>query len=598
VTSIPATVTIIDLPAGTTPTGVELIEGVQTSGGVANSVKFTLTQVVGSLGGLPAGGGTGQLLGSLGTGFSASWITLSSVVTASTGISVAGSTTLVLALATAGGPSVLGVAGVATANPLPIVGAAAQVLRVNDGGTGVAFGAVNLGSAAAVTGVLPGANYSAVNLAAGNVAGGVQGVLPGANYSAVNLAASGAGGVQGVLPVSNGGQGTSTLTAHGVLIGAGTTKVSITGVQSAGQLLVGQNATTDPAWQTVSGDIGLTAGGVATVSAFAITSSKIATAAVGSTQIATGAVGTTQLLTAAGLSVLAVNSSGATNFSVISGTAAQVLRVNDAGTGLVFGAVNLASSAAVTGTLGVANGGVGIASYAVGDILFASTATSLSRLAGGTSGWPLVARGNATSPVYTTVVPTLSGQTVFNNTTLGTGLIVNDTATYFFGEPSKLNVHITTGATAGGFIRWSGPTSEGPDYDLAKSRGTTINDFAIVSTGDQLGAFRFFGANGATAFLGAAALVAEVDTGTVSSTSMPGRLSFQTTPSGASSPVVALRIDATQQVQLMTASFTANAAGTVTISNVRPAGAATATIAKWFQFKDQNGLDSYIPIWQ
>jgi hypothetical protein len=177
VTSIPATVTIIDLPAGTTPTGVELIEGVQTSGGVANSVKFTLTQVVGSLGGLPTGGGTGQLLGSLGTGFSASWITLSSVVTASTGISVVGSTTLVLALATAGGPSVLGVAGVATANPLPIVGAAAQVLRVNDGGTGVAFGAVNLGSAAAVTGVLPGANYSAVNLAAAG-AGGVQGALP------------------------------------------------------------------------------------------------------------------------------------------------------------------------------------------------------------------------------------------------------------------------------------------------------------------------------------------------------------------------------------------------------------------------------------
>jgi hypothetical protein len=79
---------------------------------------------------------------------------------------------------------------------------------------------------------------------------------------------------------------------------------------------------------------------------------------------------------------------------------------------------------------------------------------------------------------------------------------------------------------------------------------------------------------------------------------MPGLLSFLTTPSGAVSPVEAMRIDATQQIQLMTASFTANAAGTVTISNVRPAGAATATIAKWFQFKDQNGLDSYIPIWQ
>lgn len=195
-TQIPATVTIIDLPAGTTPTGVELIEAVQTASGVANSVSLTLSQVVGSLGGIPTGSVTGSLLASLGTGFSATWIVPSSFIAVGTGLARAGSTSLTLSLATVTGLSVLGVAGTSTAAPLAIVGTGAQVLRVNDAGTGLAFGALNLGSAAAVTGVLPGANFSAVNLSASG-AGGVQGVLQAANMTAVNVNTTGAGGIQG-----------------------------------------------------------------------------------------------------------------------------------------------------------------------------------------------------------------------------------------------------------------------------------------------------------------------------------------------------------------------------------------------------------------
>jgi len=201
-TQIPATVTIVQLPAGTTPTGSELIEAVQTSGGVANSVSLTLSQVVGGLGGVPTSNVTGTILQSLGTGFSATWVTPASFITIGTGLAIAGSTSLVLSLATASGPSVLGVGGTATAAPLPIAGTGAQVLRVNDAGTGLGFGAVNLGSSAAVTGVLPNVNYSAVNLGSTG-AGGVQGVLPNASYSAVNLGSTGAGGVQGVLPGAN-----------------------------------------------------------------------------------------------------------------------------------------------------------------------------------------------------------------------------------------------------------------------------------------------------------------------------------------------------------------------------------------------------------
>jgi hypothetical protein len=250
-TTLPAVVRVVDLPAATTISGSEIIMAVQTSGGVGSSVRLPLSQAVGTVvGALPASGGTGQVLQSLGTGFAASWVNLSALATASTGLAAVGSTTVAFALASTAGLSVLGVAAAASAVPAAIAGTAAQVLVVNDGGTGVGFGALNLGSAAAVTGVLPGANFSAVNLAASG-AGGVQGVLQAANITTINLS---------------------------------------TGVQSFLQ------------------------GG----------------------SIATGAIGTTQLLTAHGLSVLAVASSGTSNFSLVTGAAGQLLAVNPAGTTIQF----------------------------------------------------------------------------------------------------------------------------------------------------------------------------------------------------------------------------------------------------------------------
>src|SRR5713226_1314532 len=130
-TTLPAVVTIQDLPAGTTVTGTELLEVVQTSGGIANSVQLSLSQIFGTtLGALPSGGGTGQLLISQGTGLLSSWTAISSRVTASTGLASAGST-IALSLASTIGLSVLGVAAVASAVPSAIAGTADQVLTVN-----------------------------------------------------------------------------------------------------------------------------------------------------------------------------------------------------------------------------------------------------------------------------------------------------------------------------------------------------------------------------------------------------------------------------------------------------------------------------------
>ena len=45
------------------------------------------------------------------------------------------------------------------------------------------------------------------------------------------------------------------------------------------------------------------------------------------------------------------------------------------------------------------------------------------------------------------------------------------------------------------------------------------------------------------------------------------------------------------------AQWTANASGTVTISNVAPSGVGTATIAKWLTVTDDGGTVMYIPAW-
>jgi hypothetical protein len=45
------------------------------------------------------------------------------------------------------------------------------------------------------------------------------------------------------------------------------------------------------------------------------------------------------------------------------------------------------------------------------------------------------------------------------------------------------------------------------------------------------------------------------------------------------------------------AQWTANASGTVTISNVAPSGVGTATITKWLTITDNSGTVMYIPAW-
>jgi hypothetical protein len=97
--------------------------------------------------------------------------------------------------------------------------------------------------------------------------------------------------------------------------------------------------------------------------------------------------------------VLALNS-GATDLEWISvAGAGTVTSVNASGgtTGLTFtgGPITSAGTLTLAGTLAPTNGGTGITSYAVGEILFANTTTTLDKLPVGANGYLLASNGTA-----------------------------------------------------------------------------------------------------------------------------------------------------------------------------------------------------------
>jgi len=124
--------------------------------------------------------------------------------------------------------------------------------------------------------------------------------------------------------------------------------------------------------------------------------------AVNLTTSVTGDLPFANLAQGSALSVLGVTGNAtADNASIAAALDHQVLRRS--GNTVGFGQVNLFQSAAVTGTLNVTNGGTGNASYTIGDILAASAATTLQKVAAVATGSVLKSAGVATLPVWGTL---------------------------------------------------------------------------------------------------------------------------------------------------------------------------------------------------
>ena len=80
----------------------------------------------------------------------------------------------------------------------------------------------------------------------------------------------------------------------------------------------------------------------------------------------------------------------------------------------------------------------------------------------------------------------------------------------------------------------------GPVITLGKHRSNSVGGNTVVQSGDQLGGISFQGSDG-TEFVPSALILAEVD-GTPGANDMPGRLTFNTTADGSSTPTERMRV--------------------------------------------------------
>lgn len=228
--------------------------------------------------------------------------------------------------------SVVGVTGNATSNTADIQGTTNQVFRINGAGTALGFGAIDLSQAAAVTGQLIAGSFPTLT---GDVttAGGALATTIATN--AVSNAKFRQGVARSVVGVTGNAtaneadiQGTANQTlvinAGGTALGFGALDLS----QSAAATGILQAAS----FPAQTGDVTNTAGSLANA-------------------IAANAVTSAKFRQSVALSVVGVGGNATANVADITGTASQVLRVNNGGTALGFGAIDLSQSAAATGVI-------------------------------------------------------------------------------------------------------------------------------------------------------------------------------------------------------------------------------------------------------
>jgi hypothetical protein len=97
-----------------------------------------------------------------------------------------------------------------------------------------------------------------------------------------------------------------------------------------------------------------------------------------------------------------IYASGATTLSKLSDiSTGNVLLSGGIGVAPSYGKVDLTTT--ITGTLAVANGGLNITSYTTGDLIYASGATTLSKLADIATGNVLISGGVGVAPSYGTI---------------------------------------------------------------------------------------------------------------------------------------------------------------------------------------------------
>lgn len=280
--------------------------------------------------------------------------------------------------------------------------------------------------------VLLGAGTGAINFASPGISGYPllsAGAAANPAFGQLNLTV----GVTGTLPPANGGTGRSTLTANNLVIGNGTSAVTLLPPGTSGLPLVSLGAGVDPSYAVLGATGGGTGLGTITDHAVMVGSGTAAVTPVGP------------------------------------GTANYPLVAQGAALDPVFTPLDL-STVGVTGVLPVARGGLGVASPTDHAVLVGSGAAAVTPVGPGTNGYPLIAAGAGADPAFAqlnlagggitgvlpmanfSTTPSFTTVTTTGNAAVGGVLTVTGASNLNGVVTAGANIIVTTNLTVGANI--------------------------------------------------------------------------------------------------------------------------------------------------
>lgn len=170
----------------------------------------------------------------------------------------------------------------------------------------------------------------------------------------------------------------------------------------------------------------------------------------------------------------------------------------------------------------------------------------------GTSGQVLTSQGSSSAPIWTTLDTFASNtlvtldtvQTITANKTFTGALMVGTTSAIVQSDGTSAALMVASTATATSRLSASIFRNDVNSAGIVftKSRGASIGTHTILQNGDGIGFIPFEGSTGSE--YAKAATISVVVDGAPSSTSMPGKIIFSTTPSGTKTPVDRLTLNA------------------------------------------------------
>lgn len=274
-----------------------------------------------------------------------------------------------------------------------------------------------------------------------------------------------------VVSVSQGGTGATTLTAHGVLIGNGTSAVAITAAGTAGQLLKSGGASADPTWATIGyADVGALAAGGKAADSSLLNAAADSTTATANTIVkrtsGAGIVATTFTTGTAGTNQVAIGGdANNSKISLVDGTSGPYIDFSTD--------IRIIRNAARTL-----------------EILNPTTPGSYPylKVSDGTNHWLVIHEGNKATYTEAPLGTPAGNGYLLASTTGGTRSWVSNTAGTVGAEPALGNPSVTgyvLSSTTGGTRSWVAQTSVPAVIGLSQG-GTNNNNSPAYTSGKFL----------------------------------------------------------------------------------------------------------------